>query len=159
LWASRGFDPEHQRFEERLTPDGAPDRESPHRLTVQARQIHSYALARRRGWFTGADRLMERAFGSMLRDFRQPHGWVFTVHRDGRPADGRRDLYAHAFVLLALGSYGGLTGERAPLALADDLLAELDRDSGRRPAATSRPCPSPRDRDGRIRTCTCSRRC
>jgi len=130
LWASRGFDLEHQRFEERLTPDGEPDRDSPHRLTVQARQIHSYVLARKRGWFTVADHLVEQAYRSMLRDFRQPHGWVFTVHRDGRPADSRRDLYAHAFVLLALGSYGGLTGDRAPLALADDLLAELDRDFG-----------------------------
>jgi mannose-6-phosphate isomerase len=128
LWARLGFDPEHQRFEERLTLQGEPDRESPHRLTVQARQIHSYALARKRGWFTGADALMEQGYRSMIRDFRRPHGWVFTVHRNGEPCDTRRDLYAHAFVLLALGSYGGLTGDRAPVALADELLTELDRD-------------------------------
>lgn len=128
FWARRGFDSEHQRFEERLTLQGEPDRESPHRLTVQARQIHSYALARKRGWFTQADALIEQGYRSMVRDFRRPHGWVFTVHRNGQPCDSRRDLYAHAFVLLALGSYGGLTGDRAPLAVADDLLAELDRD-------------------------------
>ena len=39
LWASRGFDPVHQRFEECLTLQGEPVREAPLRLTVQARQV------------------------------------------------------------------------------------------------------------------------
>jgi mannose-6-phosphate isomerase len=29
-------------------------------------------------------------------------GWVFSIDREGRPIDGKRDLYAHAFVLFAL---------------------------------------------------------
>jgi mannose-6-phosphate isomerase len=64
----------------------------------------------------------------MVRDYRKPHGWVFSVQRDGQTHDGRRDLYAQAFVLLAAGSYAGASGEGAPVALADELLAELDRD-------------------------------
>ena len=128
LWASRGFDPQHDRFEEQLTLQGEPVRDVPHRLTVQARQIHSYVLARKRNWFREADSLIERGYRSMVRDYRKSHGWVFSVHRGGEPWESRRDFYAQAFVLLALGSYAGLSGERAPLALADEMLAELDKD-------------------------------
>jgi mannose/cellobiose epimerase-like protein (N-acyl-D-glucosamine 2-epimerase family) len=130
LWASRGFDPAHDRFEELLTLQGEPVRDVPHRLTVQARQVHGYALARKRGWFTEADAMIERGFRSMARDYRKSHGWVFAAHRDGQAHDSRRDLYAQAFVLLAAGSYAGLTGDRGALVLADELLAELDRDFG-----------------------------
>ena len=128
FWASRGFDPAHERFEESLTLQGEPVRDVPHRLIVQARQVHSYVLARQRGWFAGADDQIERGFRAMVRDYRKPHGWVYSVQRAGEAHDSRRDLYAQAFVLLAAGSYGGLSGERAPLALAEELLAELDRD-------------------------------
>jgi mannose/cellobiose epimerase-like protein (N-acyl-D-glucosamine 2-epimerase family) len=127
LWADRGFDREHGRFEERLTLQGAPIPDVPHRLTVQARQIHSYAVAQRKGWYRG-EALIERAYRSMVRDYRRSDGWIFTIHRDGKPCESRRDLYAHAFVLLAIGSYIGLNGQRAPLALADEMLASLDRD-------------------------------
>ena len=41
-------------------------------------------------------------------------------------ADPRRDLYAHAFVLLAIASYVGATGNRRALSLADETLAFLD---------------------------------
>jgi mannose/cellobiose epimerase-like protein (N-acyl-D-glucosamine 2-epimerase family) len=128
LWAERGFDPAHDRFEERLTLQGEPIHDVPHRLTVQARQVHSYAIARQRGWFAGADAQIERGYRSMVRDYRKSHGWVFSVHRNGEAFESRRDFYAQAFVLLAIGSYTGLTGDRAPLALAEDMLAELDRD-------------------------------
>jgi len=128
LWASRGFDRQYDRFEESLTLQGEPVRDLPHRLTVQARQVHSYVLARRQGWFSEADDMIERGFRSMVRDYRPSHGWVFSLHRHGEPWENRRDFYAQAFVLLAIGSYVGLTGERAPLALADEMLAELDSD-------------------------------
>lgn len=127
LWADRGFDREHGRFAEGLTLEGELIPDMPHRLTVQARQIHSYALAQRRGWCRG-EAIIERAYRSMVRDYRRSDGWIFTIHRDGTPCDSRRDLYAQAFVLLAIGSYFGLTGERGLLALADEMLAELDRD-------------------------------
>jgi len=133
LWADRGFDRAHGRFEERLTLQGHPGHDAPVRLTVQARQIYSYALARRRGWYGGDDQLLEGAYRAMLRDYHRPDGkpgWVFSVHRDGTPCEARRDLYAHAFVLLAIGSYVGTTGDRAPLALADETLSYLDTDFG-----------------------------
>jgi mannose/cellobiose epimerase-like protein (N-acyl-D-glucosamine 2-epimerase family) len=130
LWAGAGFDREHERFEERLTLAGARLPDVPVRVMVQARQIHSYALAHRRGWYRDVDGLVGRAYRSMVRDYHrrdgQP-GWLFSIHRDGRPAGTQRDLYGHAFVLLAIGSYVGATGDRTALALADETLADLDR--------------------------------
>jgi len=131
VWAQAGFDREHERFEERLTLGGARLPDVPIRVMVQARQIHSYALAGRRGWYFDAESLVRRAYGAMVRDYHRGDGapgWLFSIDRDGRPAGTQRDLYGHAFVLLAIGSYVGATGDRAALALADETLAWLDRD-------------------------------
>lgn len=130
LWADAGFDREHGRFEERLTFDAARLPEVPIRLLTQARQIFVYALAAKRGWHAGAAGLVDRAFASMVRDFRGRDGrggWIFSIHRDGAVADPSRDFYAHAFVLLAVASYVEATGKRATLDVADQTLAFLDR--------------------------------
>ncbi len=129
LWAAAGFDPRHGRFEERLTlrTERLPD--VPIRLITQARQVHSYALAARRGWHSGAVELVEQGYAAMLRDYHgRDHrpGWIFSIRRDGVVADPRRDLYAHAFVLLAIASYVGATGNRRALSLADETLAFID---------------------------------
>jgi mannose-6-phosphate isomerase len=129
LWAETGFDTEHGRFFELLNLQGEPIHDTPHRLTVQARQIHTYAVAQKRGWYRAGDKI-EQAYRSMLRDYRRDRSWAFSVHRNGEPCDPRRDFYAHAFVLLAIGSLVGLTGDRAPLTVADELLACLDTDFG-----------------------------
>lgn len=130
FWATAGFDAEHGRFEERLTLGGRRLPEHPVRLMTQARQIHAYALAARRGWHGDAVRLVERAFASMVRDYRGRDargGWVFSIRRDGAVVDARRDLYSHAFVLLAVASYVEATGRRETLALADETLAFIER--------------------------------
>lgn len=130
LWATAGFDAEHGRFEERLTLSGGRLPDVPLRLMSQARQIHSYSLAARRGWHGGALGLVERAFASMVRDYRgrdDREGWIFSVRRDGAVVEARRDLYAHAFVLLAIASYVEATGRREVLALADETLAFIER--------------------------------
>lgn len=129
FWADAGFDRTHSRFEERLGLDGRRLPEVPIRLMSQARQIYVYALATRRAWFAGADELLEPAFASMVRDFRSRDGrggWIYSIRRDGSVADERRDLYAHAFVLLAIASYVAATGRREMLQLADETLAFLD---------------------------------
>jgi mannose/cellobiose epimerase-like protein (N-acyl-D-glucosamine 2-epimerase family) len=131
LWASTGFDREHRRFEERLTLRGERIVDVPIRLMVQARQIYCYGLAAQRGWHEGALPLVEAAFQSMIRDYHRrdgADGWVFSVHRDGAVADGKRDLYAHAFVLLAVASYVRATKRHEALEVADETLAYLDRD-------------------------------
>jgi mannose-6-phosphate isomerase len=129
LWARTGFDSRTGRFEERLSFDLEAVPEAPLRLMSQARQIYVYALAARRGWYNGAIDIVEHAFGSMIRDFYRAddaNGWIFSIRRDGSPADPRRDLYGHAFALLAIASYVGATGKRQSLALADDTLTFLD---------------------------------
>lgn len=130
LWSNAGFDAAHQRFEEQLGLAGRPALDVPHRLIVQTRQIHTYALVSRKGWYRDADAILKTAYAALIRDYRRPDGrpgWVFAVRRDGTPADARRDFYATAFVLLALGSYFGLTGDRAALGFADETLDFLDR--------------------------------
>ena len=130
LWATAGFDAEHGRFEERLTLKGGRLPDVSLRLMSQARQIHAYALAAKRGWHAEGLALVERGFASMIRDFRgrdDRPGWIFSIRRDGTIADQRRDLYTHAFVLLAIASYVEATGRREALALADETLAFVER--------------------------------
>ena len=130
LWATAGFDHEHGRFEERLTLGAERLPDVPLRLMSQARQIHAYARAARRGWHADARALVERAFASMVRDFHGRDGaggWVFSIARDGRVTDARRDFYSHAFVLLAIASYVGVTGRQEVLDLAEETLAFIDR--------------------------------
>jgi len=130
LWATAGFDAEHGRFEERLTLSGGRLPDVPLRLMSQARQIHAYSLAARRGWQADAVALIERAFASMVRDYHgrdDREGWVFSIRRDGTVVDSRRDLYSHAFVLLAIASYVDATGRREALAIADQTLAFIGR--------------------------------
>lgn len=130
LWATAGFDAEHGRFEERLTFAAGRLPDVPLRLMSQARQIHSFALAARKGWYPGAAALVERAYASMVRDFHRRDGrggWIFSIRRDGSVADSRRDLYAHAFVLLAIASYVEATGDRRGLILADETLCFIEQ--------------------------------
>lgn len=129
LWASAGFDPVHRRFVERLTLDAGQIPDAPIRLIVQGRQIYSYAVAHRRGWFPGALDFVESAYATMVREYYRADGrdgWVYTINRDGSVADGRRDLYSTAFALLGIASYVEATGKRQALALADETLAHLD---------------------------------
>ncbi len=130
LWGSTGFDREHGRFEERLDLSGKAIHDVPVRLMVQARQIYAYGLAARRGWHPTGEALVRQAFAAMVRDYRGRDGqagWIFSVKRDGAVAEARRDLYAHAFALLGIGSYVLATGDRGSLALADETLAFLDQ--------------------------------
>jgi mannose-6-phosphate isomerase len=98
---------------------------------VQARQIHVYAMAAERGWYAGALERVERAFEAFQRNYYRRDGgdgWIFSVTQEGAVVDATRDLYGHAFVLLAIASYTRVTGGRSALALADETLAFLDRD-------------------------------
>lgn len=131
LWTTAGFDAKAGRFEEALTFDGHPRPEMPIRLLVQARQIFVCSMAQRRAWHAGAAALAERAFVVMRRDYHRrdgKDGWVFSIARDGSVLDATRDLYAHAFVLLAIAAQVRATGRREELTLAHETLAFLDRE-------------------------------
>ena len=130
FWATAGFDGSKHRFEERLAFGGDRLPSVPIRLMVQARQIYVHATAARLGWYPRSAGLVERAFDSMVRDFHAAdgkEGWVFSIDRRGAVVDARRDLYAHAFVLLAVASVVQATGQSAKLALADQTLALIDK--------------------------------
>lgn len=122
FWATAGFDPRAGLFHESLGFDGAPNLSAPRRLMVQARQIAVYAAAALSGRFPDGRELalnvMRRTIAAYYEADGAP-GWVFSISSDGRPADGRRDLYAHAFALLALAW---------ALRLDDDRVFRLTRD-------------------------------
>lgn len=131
LWATSGFNERYGRFEERLDLWGRPLMDVPLRLMVQARQIHVYSMAAERGWYAGALERVERAFEAFQRNYHRRDGgdgWIFSVTQEGAVVDATRDLYGHAFVLLAIASYTRVTGGRSALALADETLAFLDRE-------------------------------
>jgi mannose-6-phosphate isomerase len=65
----------------------------------------------------------------MVRDYHAvdgKEGWVFSIDRSGAVVDAQRDLYTHAFALLAVASFVQATGQSAKLALADQTLAFID---------------------------------
>jgi mannose-6-phosphate isomerase len=96
----------------------------------QARQVHVYALAARHGWHKDAIDIVEQGYRAMIRDFYRRDaspGWIFSISRDGSPADLRRDLYSHAFALLAIASYVAATGKREALTLAEETLVFADQ--------------------------------
>jgi mannose/cellobiose epimerase-like protein (N-acyl-D-glucosamine 2-epimerase family) len=105
LWSTAGFDAATASFVERLALDGSPQRDVPRRVMVQARQVHAFATAARNGWLPGAAELALTAGETMIARYYARggrDGWAFSVDRSGVVVDDRRDLYAHAFVLLAL---------------------------------------------------------
>src|SRR5215831_11167926 len=129
LWAEAGFDREQGRFEERLTLRAERLPTVPLRLMSQARQVYAYAVADKRGWYPDAGALVERAYASMERDYHRRDGragWIFSIRRDRSIADHRRDLYTHAFVLLAIAAYVETTGKREALNLAEETLAFVE---------------------------------
>lgn len=128
VWIDRGFDPASGGFHEILDFQGNPDTAAARRLTVQGRQIFTYGRAMLLGWADCRDKI-DSAFNAMIERYRSPDGkpgFVFKVDGKGAIVDGNRDLYAHAFVLLAAAAYYSLTKDTQAIALADDTLTYLD---------------------------------
>lgn len=128
LWSGLGRDTENGGFRERLGLDGAIDHRATRRTMVQARQIYAFSQATLMGW-VDARALVSEAFDGLRTRFRSPDGmpgFVHSLHTDGSIADDRRDTYAHAFVLFALGWYYRLTKDAEALRLADEVLDFLD---------------------------------
>lgn len=119
-------------FCEELSRYAKPNWQSIRRLRVQARQIYAYALAQEHGWYAGLP-VAERTLNFMLSKGFMPDGspgFISLLNADCAVEDARRDLYDHAFYLLALAWYARVSGRQIPLALADSLLDFLDRNLG-----------------------------
>lgn len=101
-WLAHGVDWRAGAFHESLTLGGHASTAEFRRLRVVARQIYSFSQAHRHGLPRAAE-AVELGLDFLRRRARLPEGgyaWRFGL--DGRVLDARRDLYDHAFVLLAL---------------------------------------------------------
>ncbi len=119
LWAVRGQRGDGS-WVEHLHLDGTPDLAAERRWRVLARQIYVYAEAARLGWYDGED-IARRTYEHMRKA-----GYVQRVTSAGQVTERRRDLYDHAFYLLASAALYRLTGEAQYLSASDDILETLD---------------------------------
>ena len=129
LWASSGFDADREMFHERLTFDGAGIITAPQRVMVQARQCATYSAAALSGRFPGGASLALRAGHSMVRHYLEADGspgWIFSLDSEGKIADSKRDLYAHAFVIFSLSWLLRLESDHLFTNAVDKTLSFLD---------------------------------
>ncbi|MBR9824325.1 MAG: hypothetical protein GYB36_00805 [Alphaproteobacteria bacterium] len=108
---------------------GVPVSSMPRRVRVQARQVFVLSALTSAGWGDYTQQaqasmhwLTERAF---MPDG-EP-GWVHRLNPDGSVLDSVRDLYDHAFILLALGTLYSATQNSSYLDQADETLEFLDQ--------------------------------
>ena len=98
------------------------------RLRVQARQVFTFSIAHELNWYPGlvtANQTMD----FMLANGFMPDGdmgFISLLNPDYSIKDPRRDLYDHAFYLLALAWHARVNKRRTSLALADSVIGVLD---------------------------------
>lgn len=128
FWLENGWDSAHGGFFECLDLSGRGITAAERRVRVQARQIYVQARSSMVGFAAdlelareGYDLLRARAFeqGGMP-------GWAHALDARGAVIDERRDLYDHAFILLAQASLFKATSDRRYHTDAQQLLAFLD---------------------------------
>jgi mannose/cellobiose epimerase-like protein (N-acyl-D-glucosamine 2-epimerase family) len=101
-------------FAECLMPDGTPDEKAPRRIMVQARQLYVYSHAAVLGLMPQAAHVAELGFHNLLRHGAPDglaKGFVHSVSANGAVLDPGRDLYDHAFLLLAFSWYLRASGD------------------------------------------------
>jgi mannose-6-phosphate isomerase len=129
LWSTQGWDRASGSFIERLDRDGRADRQAPRRILVQARQIYCFAKAAQMGWYPEGHAIALKGLEHLLAKAKAPDGkggFVFSLTPEGTVQDGRRDTYAHAFVLLALATVYAFDHDAQVRAEIDALVTFLD---------------------------------
>jgi mannose/cellobiose epimerase-like protein (N-acyl-D-glucosamine 2-epimerase family) len=128
FWAERGVDRVNGGFVECVDLEGLARPQTNRRVRAQARQIYVFAHAFNVGWFdgrelatNGLDYLVDKAWHPA-----GDPGWAHVLDSHGSIIDPRRDLYDHAFVLLALATLFKAGGDRQCLQLIDETLQVLD---------------------------------
>jgi mannose-6-phosphate isomerase len=103
LCRDRFADPVHGGFFEQLDVAHQPVPLGTKRLMVQCRQLYVLSHATLLGDASGRD-AAERGYDFLCRAYRDTArgGWFFRATDAGEPADRRKDLYAHAFLIFAL---------------------------------------------------------
>ncbi|GAB6968494.1 AGE family epimerase/isomerase [Komagataeibacter kakiaceti JCM 25156] len=129
LWSGIGFDAGRRLFHERLTFDRQPIPLPALRLMVQARQVSTYCRAQLDGFGSTADQALTCLHEVQNRYWHADDaaGWIFSLGPDGRPADRRRDLYAHAFILFAYGWAYRVSNDPTYLKVARETALEIDQ--------------------------------
>src|SRR6266436_226552 len=134
LWLEHGVDWRRRAFHENLDPASLQCRAPFRRLRVAARQTYVFSKAARYG-VPRAKEAVVLGLDFLQGPARLPDGgfaWRFDL--DNRPIDGTRDLYDHAFVLLAFSAAAEVVGAdrvRADaVALVDHIAARFAHPDG-----------------------------
>jgi len=101
-WAEHAQKPDGS-WIEHLQLDGFPDLAAERRWRILARQVYVYAKATSLGWYEGRE-----VAGSTYKKMKAV-GFVHRVSPDGDITNHMRDLYDHAFYILAASSLYALT--------------------------------------------------
>jgi len=115
-------------FQYYLNPDWTRAENPDLRLRVQARQTFVLAKAASMGAGNGLREAAMRGFEYMLKRFGDAeHGGFFLkLSPDGEPLDTSKELYEHAFVLLACSAIHQVTGDARAMATAHGVCELLD---------------------------------
>lgn len=127
VWASTGWDSQFGGSYEALDASGTPLQELPKRTRVQLRQIYTYSKAHAAGLYD-ATQIVDALYDFLSIDaLSDPaSGCARLVQRDGQIIDKTRDLYDHAFLLLACASSHEALGRPEYIALAHKTQDYLD---------------------------------
>lgn len=126
LWLEKGVDWKRRGFNESLDLDTVRSPAEFRRLRVVSRQVYVFAQASRFG-LKQADAAVELGVAFLRERARQSDGgYAQRFDLNGSVIDGRRDLYDHAFVLLALSSAAAVLPQDPLRRESLDLLAYLD---------------------------------
>jgi mannose-6-phosphate isomerase len=126
FWLAHGIDRNAGGFHEALSHDGRAGDAGFRRLRVLTRQIYVFSRAHAAG-LAGADDAVALGVHFLHRHAAMPEGgyaWRFNLRNE--PTDTTRDLYDHAFVLLALAAATAVLPQAALRREALALLAFLD---------------------------------
>lgn len=136
FWAERGWDRRNGGFHEALDMSGEALAGISRRVRTQARQSYVLARCTEAGWLDEADRAVEGLAFLKSKAWQaggQP-GWAHRLDDQGDVTDSRRDLYDHAFVILACAWVFKVSGDSQfrDLAYATLDFVETDLASARR---------------------------
>lgn len=127
LWLEHGVDRTRRSFHEALDLQTLECPTDFHRLRVAARQIFVFSEAHRAG-LRGAAEAVEIGVDFLLHcALGEDGGYARRFNRAGGVIDPTRDLYDHAFVLLAFASAANVLPRDAMRRRALDLMGYLDR--------------------------------
>lgn len=114
FWRVHGPDPAYGGFYGALDRTGRRKGPVNKGVVQQARHLYSMSLwYERRGQTPEAKALAEHLYAFVTKSFADADGqYFFTVDETGKPVDTKKVLYANAFVIYALSTYGRVFGVR-----------------------------------------------